>query len=156
MLVRDKGWLAALLVLLVLVGGTIKGWQKWQRSHFDCSGEVRVFYPEINADALLQYVFDGNKGVVVLRGAINPQKGKPVPINHNVWFSFSRKGDDFFLRSESVSSSVSGEDISPLLRQVMPTFYLQSGVSFYLNIARIDGSNRLLFTSRSPSILCKS
>lgn len=149
--------IAALLIgMVLLVAGIVKGGLFWQRSHFSCSGDMQVLWAGNNADISIQYVFDGDKGVAVLRGGIRPEQGEPVAINHNVWFSFSRNGDDFFLRSESVTFNSGGEAIPRLLSEALPEFYLHPNVSFYLNILRIDGSNRQFFTSRSPSVLCKS
>ncbi len=47
MLTRKQGWLlTGMVTALVLAGGALKFWQSWQRSHFDCRGEVRGVHAE--------------------------------------------------------------------------------------------------------------
>lgn len=134
----------------------IKSLQVWQRSHFDCMGDLSVEYPSLSGNISMRYIFNGDKGVAILRGEITPAQGKPVAVNHNVWFSFTRNQQDYFLQSERISVSTGDETVYPELIRTLPDFYLRTGVPFYLNITRSDGNHWLFFTSRSPSIYCKS
>lgn len=157
MQVRKQRWLlAGLMTALVLTGGALKLWQRWQHSHFDCRGDIEVFAPDSRANITLRYIFDGDKGVTLLRGVMTPENGEPVEINHRVWFTFTRNGNDFFLHSQNITSNESGDVVPAGLAPILPTFYLQPGEPFYLDIMRIDANNRLLFTSRVPSVLCKA
>lgn len=150
--VKQGGLLIGFVAMLVLTAGALKLWQTWQRSHFSCEGEMRVFTQSGNADITMRYMFSGDKGMIVLRGIVTPQQGKQQAINHNVWFSFTRKGDDFFLNSQNVTSNVAGASVPTIL----PVFYQRVGEPFYLRITRIDSNNRLLSTSRVPSLMCRS
>jgi len=155
MLTHKQGWLLlGAVVVMILAGGGLKFWQTWQRSHFECQGEILVSTEDSNADIALRYVFDGNKGVVVLRGVVTPRNGPPLAIDHNVWFSFTRDGNDFFLHSQRVSSNLKGSSVPAGL--MMPAFYLQTGEPFYLRVMRMDSNSRLLYTSRLPSLVCQS
>jgi len=157
MLARKQGWFfAGLVTIVILAGGALKFWQSWQRSHFNCQGEIEVFTSDSRADITLRYIFSGDKGAVILRGVVTPEKGEPLAINHNVWFSFTRKGNDFFLHSDDITSNISGDAVPARLVPILPVFYQQTGEPFYLRIVRIDGNNRLFFTSHVPSMLCKS
>lgn len=157
MLTPKLRWLlAALIATLVLTAGALIFWQDWQRSHFSCQGEMDVFTADSRTFITLRYIFNGDKGVVILRGLNTPEKAEQQAINHNVWFSFTRKGDDFFLHSQNVTSNLTGSQVSSDLVPILPVFYLQSGESFYLRIARVDGDSRLFFTSNVPSMFCKS
>ncbi len=60
-----------------------------------------MFTQNSRADLTVRHIFDGNKGVAVLRGVLTPDKGEPLGINHNVWFSFTQQGDEFFLYSQT-------------------------------------------------------
>ena len=154
MLARKEGWLLVGLVMsLVLAGGALMFWQDWQRSHFNCQGRMEVFMPESRADINLRYIFNGDKGVIILRGIVTPDKGESQAINRNVWFSFTRKGNDFFLRSQSVTSNLQGNAISAEDAPLLPMFNQQGGEPYYLGIVRMDGDSRLLFTNRVPSML---
>lgn len=157
MLARKQGWLlAALVVGLVWAGGGLMFWQDWQRSHFNCQGEMDVFMPDSRTDLSLRYIFNGDKGVIVLRGLVTLEKGEQQAISHNVWFSFTRKGDNFFLHSQNVTSNIKGTPVPLSLGSILPVFYLQPDEPFYLRIVRVDGDSRLFYTSRAPSLLCKS
>lgn len=39
---------------------------------------------------------------------------------------------------------------------ILPRFFLQPQVPFYLNIQRLNQRTRLLYTSRAPSLLCEA
>ena len=153
---KQGGLLAGLVSVLVLAGGALRFWQDWQRSHFNCQGRMEVFTPESRADINLRYIFNGDKGVIILRGIVTPDKGQPQAINRNIWFSFTRKGNDFFLRSQSVTSNLQGSAIPAGEAPLLPMFYQQGGEPYYLRIVRMDGDSRLLFTSRVPSMLCQA
>lgn len=157
MLARKRGWfLTGLIALIALALGSLKFWQSWQRSHFNCQGEMEVVTPDSHATITLRYIFSGDKGAIILRGVVNPENGEQQAINHNVWFSFTHKGGDFFLRSENITSNVGAGIFTEGLSPVLPLFYQQAGEPFYLRIVRVDDSNRLFYTSRVPSMLCKS
>jgi len=157
MLAPKHGWLlVGLVTLAALACGALQFWQSWQRSHFNCQGEMEVFTADSHANITLRYIFSGDKGAIILRGVVNPENGEQQAINHNVWFSFTHKGDDYFLRSENITSNVGAKTSTKELVPVLPVFYQQSGEPFYLKIVRADGNNRLFFTSRVPSLLCKS
>ncbi len=145
-----------LVVAVMLSFIAIKSIQIWQRGHFDCMGDLSVEYPSIEGNISIRYIFNGTNGVAILRGEITQKGVGSVPVNHNVWFSFNRKGQDYFLQSERVSVSTGETAMNPLLPRTLPDFYLREGVPFYLNISRTDGNHWLLFTSRSPSIYCKA
>lgn len=147
------------LLLFVAVVSTvliIKSLQIWKRSHFDCMADLSVEYPSLSGNISVRYIFNGDKGVAILRGEITPEQGKVVAVNHNVWFSFTRNERDYFLQSERISISTGDETVYPELIRMLPDFYLRTGVPFYLNITRSDGNHWLFFTSRSPSIYCKA
>lgn len=157
MLARKQRWLlAGLVTTLALTGGALKLWQRWQHSHFDCRGDIEVFAPDSRANITLRYIFDGDKGVALLTGMMTRGNAEPVEINHRVWFTFTHNGNDFFLNSENITSNEGGDIVPSGLAPILPTFYLQAGEPFYLDIIRIDGNNRLFSTSRVPSLLCKS
>lgn len=157
MWVRKQKWLlGGLVASLILAGTMLSLWQKRQRSVFECRAEMQVFTLNSRADITLRYILDGTRGVVMLRGVAMLENGRPTAINHDVWFSFTQNGDDFFLRSEQVTSNLTGAAAPTGLSPVLPTFYLKAGEPFYLDILRLDGSNRLIFTNRVPSMLCKS
>lgn len=154
MLTRKQGWLlSGIVVLMILVGSGLKFWQVWQRSHFDCQGEILIAAEDSSADIAVRYIFDGNKGVAVLRGVVTPLNGRPLTIGHDVWFSFTRDGDDYFLHSQKVSANLKGASVPAGL--MMPVFYLQPGEPFYLRIVRMDSNSRLLYTSRLPTLVCQ-
>ncbi|MBV8874283.1 MAG: hypothetical protein JO014_16360 [Metakosakonia sp.] len=117
---------------------------------------MSVEYPSLSGNISVRYIFNGDKGVAILRGEITPVQGKAIAVNHNVWFSFTRNAQDYFLQSERISVSTGDTTIYPELIQTLPDFYLHTGVPFYLNITRTDGNHWLFFTSRSPSIYCKA
>lgn len=155
MQVRNIKWilLIALAVLLTIVATLL--FQNWQRSHFVCSGELLMEYPDIRGDVSIKYVFDGSKGVAILRGQIFDNNGDTLEVNHNVWFSFTRKGNDYFLASENVSSSTGGTNLNPMLKRTLPDFYLKAKEPFYLSILRLNSSTWQFYTSRSPSVFCR-
>lgn len=157
MLKPKQGWLLAGLVMgLVLTAGALMFWLDWQRSHFNCQGEMSVFTPDSSMDITLRYIFYGDKGVIILSGLARTEKGEPQTISHNVWFSFTRKGDNFFLHSQNVNSNIKGSPVPLGLASMLPAFYLQPDEPFYLRIVRVDADSRLFYTSRVPSMFCKS
>lgn len=145
-----------LVVAVVLSFIAIKTIQTWQRGHFDCMGDLSVQYPSVEGNISIRYIFNGTNGVAILRGEITHKGEGTVPVNHNVWFSFNRKGQDYFLQSERVSVSTGEPATNALLSRTLPDFYLREGVPFYLNISRTDSNHWLFFTSRSPSVYCKA
>ena len=149
-------FLLALVLAVALTFLAVKSLQEWQRGHFDCMGELSVQYPSVEGNIAIRYIFNGINGVAILRGEISQKGQATVPVNHNVWFSFTRKGQDYFLQSERVSASTGEPTTNALLSRTLPDFYLRDGVPFYLNISRTDGNHWLFFTSRSPSIYCKA
>ncbi|WP_354690289.1 hypothetical protein [Phytobacter sp. RSE-02] len=153
---KNRIFLLLLFFAIVSTVLIIKSVQIWQRSHFDCTGDLSVEYPSLSGNISVRYIFNGDKGVAILRGEITPVQGRAIAVNHNVWFSFTRNAQDYFLQSERISVSTGDTTIYPELIQTLPDFYLHTGVPFYLNIIRTDGNHWLFFTSRSPSIYCKA
>lgn len=94
---REIKWLIAIVFIGVLSGMTIKSWQYWQRNHFQCSGEMRLLNSGYQGDISLRFVFDSTRGLVIVRGEITPPQGESFTINQNIWFSFTRDGQHYFL-----------------------------------------------------------
>lgn len=153
---REIKWLIAIVFIGVLSGITIKSWQYWQRNHFQCSGEMRLFNSGYEGDISLRYIFDNTRGLVIVRGEITPPHGDAFSINQNIWFSFTRDGQHYFLRSETVSASIGETEQEEQIKSILPKFFLQPQVPFYLNIQRLNEGTRLLYTSRAPSLLCET
>lgn len=149
-------WIIAIVFIGVLTAAAIKSWQYWQRNHFQCSGEMRLLNSGFQGDLSLSYIFDGNRGLVIVRGEITPPRGEPFTINQNVWFSFTRDGQNYFLRSETVSASIGETEQEGYVKSILPKFFLQPQVPFYLNIQRLNEHTRLLYTSRAPSLFCEA
>lgn len=129
--------------------------QNWQRSHFDCAGEFIMEYPDIRGDISVRFVFNGKRGVAILRGQITDNKGENLVVNQNVWFTFTRKANDYFFESENVASSAGGTTLHPLLVRTLPDFYLKAKEPFYFSILRLNSSTWQFYTSRSPSVFCR-
>lgn len=149
-----KGIIAILIAVGLTVALTLV-FQNWQRSHFDCSGELLMEYPDVHGDINVRYVFSGARGVAILRGQITDKTGETYAVNQNVWFTFTRKENDYFLESENVASSAGGTEIHPLLARTLPNFYLKSKEPFYFSIIRLNSSTWQFYTSRSPSVFCR-
>lgn len=155
MWVRNIKWIAGLIIAVAITLVVTLALQNWQRSHFDCSGELLMEYPDIRGDISVRYVFNGARGVAILRGQITDNEGKTLAVNQNVWFSFTRKANDYFLLSENVASSGGGTAIHPLLARTLPDFYLKPKEPFYFSILRLNSSTWQFYTSRSPSVFCE-
>ena len=84
----EINWLI-IVFIGILTGVAIKSWQYWQRNHFQCSGELRLFNAGYQGDISLRYVFDSSRGLVIVRGEITPPQGESFTINQNIWFSFT-------------------------------------------------------------------
>ncbi|MDG1644386.1 hypothetical protein DA718_09425 [Klebsiella huaxiensis] len=149
-------WLIVIIFICVLTALAIKSWQYWQRDHFQCSGELSLFNSGFQGDISVRYIFDDERGLAIVRGEITPPQGKPFTINQNIWFSFTRDGQHYFLRSETVSASIGKLEEEEQIKSILPTFFIQPQVPFYLNIQRLNERTRLLYTSRAPSLLCES
>ena len=120
-------------------------------------GLVRTFLSAgYQGDISLRYVFDSSRGLVIVRGEITPPQGESFTINQNIWFSFTRDGRHYFLRSETVSASIGETEQEEHIKRILPSFFLQPQVPFYLNIQRLNERTRLLYTSRAPSLLCEA
>ncbi|MEG1421845.1 MAG: hypothetical protein RSA95_03125 [Citrobacter sp.] len=155
MWVRNIKWGLCLIVAVAVTVTATLMLQNWQRSHFDCSGELLMEYPDIRGDVSVRYVFNGSRGVAILRGQIIDNNGETLAVNQNVWFSFTRKDDDYFLLSENVASSSGGLKVHLLLTRTLPDFYLKAKEPFYFSILRLNNSTWQFFTSRSPSVFCR-
>lgn len=153
---REINWLITIVFIGILTGVAIKSWQYWQRNHFQCSEELRLFNAGYQGDISLRYVFDSSRGLVIVRGEITPPQGESFTINQNIWFSFTRDGQHYFLRSETVSASIGETEQEEHIKRILPSFFLQPQVPFYLNIQRLNERTRLLYTSRAPSLLCEA
>ena len=153
---REINWLITIVFIGILTGVAIKSWQYWQRNHFQCSGELRLFNAGYQGDISLRYVFDSSRGLVIVRGEITPPQGESFTINQNIWFSFTRDGRHYFLRSETVSASIGETEQEEHIKRILPSFFLQPQVPFYLNIQRLNERTRPLYTSRAPSLLCEA
>lgn len=151
---REIKWLITIVFFGVLSGITIKCWQFWQRNHFQCNGEMQLFNAGYEGDISLRYIFDSNRGLAIVRGEITPPQGDSFTINQNIWFSFTRDGQHYFLQSETVSANIGDIQQEEHVKKVLPKFFLQPQVPFYLNIQRLNQRTRLLYTSRAPSLLC--
>ncbi|HHD8989629.1 TPA: hypothetical protein ACOYAH_005478, partial [Klebsiella michiganensis] len=97
-----------------------------------------------------------SRGLAMVRGEITPPQGAAFTINQNIWFSFTRDGQHYFLRSETVSASIGETEQEEHVKRILPAFFLQPQVPFYLNIQRLNERTRLLYTSRAPSLLCET
>ena len=155
MWVRNIKWSIFIVIAVVITITATLLLQNWQRSHFDCSGELLMEYPDIRGDISVRYVFNGARGVAILRGQITDNNGETLAVNQNVWFTFTRKDDDYFLESENVASSAGGSTIHPLLARTLPDFYLKPKEPFYFSILRLNSSTSQFYTSRSPSVFCR-
>lgn len=155
MWVRNIKWIVAISLAVGLLVVAIIILQNWQRSHFDCTGELIMEYPDIRGDVSVRYVFNGARGVAILRGQIKDNKGENLIVNQNVWFNFTRKDDDYFLESVNVASSAGGTTIHPLLARTLPDFYLKAKEPFYFSILRLNSSTWQFYTSLSPSVFCR-
>lgn len=102
---RNIKWCVGIILAVALTIAVTMTLQNWQRSHFDCSGELVMEYPDIRGDISVRYVFNGSNGVAILRGKITDNNGEKLAVNQNVWFTFTRKDDDYFMESGNVASS---------------------------------------------------
>lgn len=148
-------YLLALFSLAGVTAGAVYSWQYWQRAHFNCTGETFIERPPMKANMVVKYIFNGDNGVAVLRGEIQPENAEPIAVNHNVFFTFTRKGNDYFLISKEVVSSTGGMTDTPLLLATLPQFYLRANVTFYLNINKVSHDGWMFYTSRTPSLYCR-
>ena len=117
---------------------------------------MRLLNSGYQGDISLRFVFDSTRGLVIVRGEITPPQGESFTINQNIWFSFTRDGQHYFLRSETVSASIGETEQEKHINNILPKFFLQPQVPFYLNIQRLNQRTRLLYTSRAPSLLCET
>ncbi|MGU3415498.1 hypothetical protein ACLBW0_16760 [Enterobacteriaceae bacterium C34A] len=152
---RNIKWIVAIGVAIGLTIAVTVMVQYWQRSHFDCTGELLMEYPDIRGDISVRYVFNGSRGVAILRGQIKDNKGETLVVNQNAWFTFTRKANDYFLLSDNVASSGGDTTIDPLLTRTLPDFYLKPNLPFYFSIIRLNSSTWQFYTSRSPSVFCQ-
>ena len=81
--------------------------------------------------------------------------GEKLAVNQNVWFTFTRKDDDYFMESGNVASSSGGTNIHPLLARTLPDFFLKPKEPFYFSILRLNSTTWQFYTSRSPSVFCQ-
>lgn len=51
---REINWLITIVFIGILTGVAIKSWQYWQRNHFQCSGELRLFSAGYQGDISLR------------------------------------------------------------------------------------------------------
>lgn len=149
-------WLLFVLLLISASVAMVKSYLYWKSTHFSCSGELTLHRKESITNITIQYVFNGDSGMVMLRGEITPTHGPVERVSQNVFFDTQRKGDDHFLVSKSVVDSTGDPTDVALLKRTLPLFYLQSDVKFYLNIKQVSRSSWLFSTSRTPSLLCSS
>lgn len=119
---REIKWLIAIVFIGILSGIMIKSWQYWQRNHFQCSGEMQLLNAGYQGDISLSYVFDSNRGLAIIRGEITPPQGETFTINQNIWFSFTRDGQHYFLRSETVSASIGETEQEEHIKRILPAF----------------------------------
>lgn len=152
---RNIKWCVGIILAVALTIAVTMTLQNWQRSHFDCSGELVMEYPDIRGDISVRYVFNGSNGVAILRGKITDNNGEKLSVNQNVWFTFTRKDDDYFMESGNVASSSGGTNIHPLLARTLPDFFLKPEEPFYFSILRLNSSTWQFYTSRSPSVFCQ-
>ncbi|SNY63912.1 hypothetical protein [Enterobacter sp. CC120223-11] len=152
---RNIKWIVAIGIAIGLTIAVTVTVQYWQRSHFDCTGELLMEYPDIRGDISVRYVFNGSRGVAILRGQITDNKGATLVVNQNAWFTFTRKANDYFLLSDNVASSGGETTIDPLLTRTLPDFYLKPNLPFYFSIIRLNSSTWQFYTSRSPSVFCR-
>jgi hypothetical protein len=148
-------WLGLTVIAVIITVIAVNVIQAWQSTHFDCSGDMLAHYSDGKGDVTIRYIFSGDRGVAILRGEVVPDTGARVPVNQNVWFSFTRKGSDYFLRSENVSASTGTDKINPVLLKALPEFYLLANEPFYLSISRLDSRSWQFYTSRAPSVFCQ-
>lgn len=153
---REIKWLIAIVFVGILTATVIKSWQSWQRNHFQCGGELRLFNAGYVGDISLRYIFDSSHGLAIVRGEITSPQGDSFTVNQNIWFSFTRDGQHYFMRSESVSASIGETEQEEQIKHILPMFFLQPQVPFYLHIQRLNARTRLLYTSRAPSLLCEA
>lgn len=85
---RNIKWCVGIILAVALTISVTMTLQNWQRSHFDCSGELVMEYPDIRGDISVRYVFNGSNGVAILRGKITDNNGEKLAVNQNVWFTF--------------------------------------------------------------------
>ncbi|GAL39891.1 Uncharacterised protein [Citrobacter freundii] len=137
---RNIKWCVGIILAVALTIAVTMTLQNWQRSHFDCSGELVMEYPDIRGDISVRYVFNGSNGVAILRGKITDNNGEKLAVNQNVWFTFTRKDDDYFMESGNVASSSGGTNIHPLLARTLPDFFLKPKEPFYFSILRLNSS----------------
>jgi len=152
---RNIKWIVAIGIAIGLTIAVTVMVQYWQRSHFDCAGELLMEYPDIRGDISVRYVFNGSRGVAILRGQITDNKGETLVVNQNAWFTFTRKANDYFLLSDDVASSGGETTIDPLLTRTLPDFYLKPKLPFYFSIIRLNSNTWQFYTSRSPSVFCR-
>lgn len=153
---RKIKWLLTIVVISVLTAAAIKYWQYWQRNHFQCRGELQLFNAGYQGNISLSYIFESGRGLAIVRGEITPPQGDSFTINQNIWFSFTRDGRHYFMRSETVSASIGETEQEEHIKRILPMFFLQPQMPFYLNIQRLNARTRLLYTSRAPSLLCEA
>lgn len=156
MRLREIKWLMAIVFIGLLTVLAIKSWQYWQKDHFQCSGELRLFNAGFQADISIRYIFDGNRGLVIVRGEVTPPEESPFTVNQNIWFSFTRNGQHYFMRSESVSAGIGKVEEEGLAKSILPPFFLKAQVPAYLNIQRLNEQTRLLYTSQAPVLFCET
>ena len=155
MWVRNIKWIAGIAMACGITVAATIALQNWQRSHFTCTGDLMMEYPDVSGDISVRYVFNGDNGVAILRGEITDTAGANLAVNQNVWFKFSRKGNDYFLESDNVASSSGETIVHPLLSRTLPNFYLKGNEPFYFSIIRLNSSTWQFYTSRSPSVFCR-
>lgn len=147
-------WLFFGAFLIIASVLAVKSFLDWQSTNFSCDGDLIIHQQDTVANITIKYIFNGNKGVALVRGEIIP-RGLPVQmINQNVFFDAERKRNDYFLVSSSVLDNTGGTSEASVLKAVIPQFYLQPEVKFYLNIERLSGNSWLFSTSRTPSLFC--
>lgn len=53
---RNIKWCVGIILAVALTIAVTMTLQNWQRSHFDCSGELVMEYPDIRGDISVRYV----------------------------------------------------------------------------------------------------
>lgn len=144
-----------LVVAMLIVANVYLFTYHIQQTQFECKGKAFLQNPTNSVDAEFYLLLYGNRGKIVVDGALSDASGASVTIRHMALIDVSRRGGSLFLSTYSSSRLPEDTDTHNLIRLFAPDFILKQGSKSMLTLETLPSGSILMSNNQSLNFYCE-
>jgi hypothetical protein len=139
------------LVFLTLSPLALVTYLDYQKDHFSCQAAVDITKNDYSLESIMNYHFDGGKGLLSSKGILRRGGKEIATINKKLAFNYWKEDKTVIFIS---TNDYDNDENIELLNSLAPDFFLYSDRGISIQLKRLNESSYLFTQSGTPLFTC--